>query len=238
MAIVTNFKCKKLHFLCFTDMPWHSKDHKACRALVCGLCFNDHGQKAARLMGRKEEAAIKELRPGYNSLDSCFGAGICQQCIFLLREREQGKPVALTMPEQYSVVLARDLRSREDQPCTCKICSLAKLSGPAFKTWQREVKGKVREKVSRMCSSCYTMVMEGRSHKCSVSTAEAVSNLSLTLPEGDVQQLLGGRISMSKLNSFKYLISAGSSTFLKLRTFLVFNLGRSIIQWKETKVPS
>ena len=34
-----------------------------------------------------------------------------------------------------------------------------------------------------MCSSCYTMVMEGRSHKCSVSTAEAVSNLSLTLPE-------------------------------------------------------
>ena len=164
-------------------MPWQSKDHEACRALVCRLCFNDHGQKAARLMGRKEEAAIKELRPGYNSLDSCFGAGICQQCIFLLREREQGKPVALTMPEQYSVVLARDLRSREDQPCTCKICSLAKLSGPAFKTWQREVKGKVRLKVSRMCSSCYTMVMEGRSHKCSVSTAEAVSNLSLTLPE-------------------------------------------------------
>ena len=36
-------------------MPWQSKDHEACRALVCGLCFNDHGQKAARLMGKATE---------------------------------------------------------------------------------------------------------------------------------------------------------------------------------------
>ena len=168
--------------LCFPDMP-AARDHEACRALVCALCFNSQGDKALRLVGGKEAAAIKDLRPGYDPSNPSFGAGLCKTCVFLLRRREEGVEVPLVMPEQYSVVLARDLRSTVDQPCSCEICRLAKLAGFKFKKWQREMKGKARKKVVRLCMECYTMVEEGSTHQCSVSTTEAVSNLSVTLPE-------------------------------------------------------
>ena len=87
----------------------------------------------------------------------------------------------LLLPDSYYCEMARQTRSA-GMVCTCKWCWLAKLSGSTFKQWQRKVTGRERSKVSRLCQECFQGVQEGRSHSCSVSTLEAVRNLTASLP--------------------------------------------------------
>jgi hypothetical protein len=160
-----------------------ARDHDSCRILVCGLCVNSHGDKAARKVNKEEEEIIQTFVPGYSSLSPYFPSGICVSCIFLLNKKKNGAEVKIILPQEYHVSLPRNLRSNQMEKCPCKFCHLARLSGPAYLHWQRKTKGREKPKVSRLCTRCYQGVLHGQSHSCSVSTLEAVENLTLSLPE-------------------------------------------------------
>ena len=144
--------------------------------------MNMNGDKACRKVNKQECQQIAELIPGYNNENSYFPSGICKTCIFLLKRAQEGNEVEFILPEEYHVTLPRNLRSR-GQKCDCKICDLARLNGNDFQQWQREMKGKVKPEITRLCTSCFRGLVKGQKHSCSAHTLEAVQNLTMTLPE-------------------------------------------------------
>lgn len=159
--------------------------HDAARALVCAVCTNEWGEKAIRKVKEKEEDQIRNLIPDYSSIDPKFPSGICKKCVFDLRSMEQGKKVDLLLPEDYTCTVPRETRATANLVCTCRWCYLGRLSGPSFLQWQRSKKarGVERQKVVRLCPSCYLGVVEGKTHTCQASTMEVVENLVEVLPE-------------------------------------------------------
>ena len=129
-------------------------NHEACRPRVCILCINEHGDKATRLVSVAEVATVRQLRPGFDPAHPSFPAGLCKHCLFLLSRQAAGKEVEFLLPDEYTVLMPRGSRSQVEVPCRCYICHLAKLNGPAFMLWQREVKDRTRPKVTHICSSC------------------------------------------------------------------------------------
>jgi hypothetical protein len=57
------------------------------------------------------------------------------------------------------------------------------MNGPNFLLWQRKKTQKVKQPVRRLCNKCYIGVEIGKSHKCKVSTLDAVENLEQSIPD-------------------------------------------------------
>ena len=95
---------------------------------------------------------------------------------------EKGEEVELKLPDNYFCQLDRQTRSSDGVLCQCRWCELARLSGSAFLSWQRRVKGKEAKEVVRLCQECYAGIFKGSKHVCSASTLEAVQNLTRNLP--------------------------------------------------------
>ena len=163
--------------------------HDEARGKVCAICCNNRGVKACREVSEKEEVIIsQEVIKGYNRKNPYLPSGICKGCMFDVRSLTEGRPVKLHLPDSYDCGLERQTRSGGNL-CTCRLCWLAKLSFKAFSVWQREVTGRTRQPIIRMCQSCFQGVQEGKHHTCSGSTLAAVQNLAASLPK-DVREKL------------------------------------------------
>ena len=159
-----------------------ARSHEEGRNLVCAVCTNLWGKKAVRTVSEKEERLIQQNVMGsYTSSNTFFPSGICFKCIYLLQKVEKGEEVELKLPDNYFCQLDRQTRS-SDHACQCRWCELARLSGSAFLSWQRKVKGKEAKEVVRLCQDCYAGIYRGSKHTCSASTLEAVKNLTKNLP--------------------------------------------------------
>ena len=56
------------------------------------------------------------------------------------------------------------------------------MNGPKFKQWQMEVKGRQdKNKIERLCATCFVGVQKNSKHTCCPSKVEAVQNLVATL---------------------------------------------------------
>jgi hypothetical protein len=93
----------------------------------------------------------------------------------------KGEVVELKFPDNYFCQLEIQTRAGAGVVCKCRWCGLARLYGAAFLAWQREIKGKVTKKVVRLCQDCFVRIMNGSRHICSVTTLEAVRNLTSNL---------------------------------------------------------
>ena len=112
--------------------------------------------------------------------------------------------------------------------CSCRWCGLARLNGPAFLLWQIEVRGKNAKKVQRLCQECFMGISDGSRHHCSVSTLDAVRNLTNNLPK-DVQEKLALEILMflnfwQKITFLKYAVLIVFQCILSLYKFYMFDL--------------
>ena len=160
-------------------------NHYEARMKVCAVCTNQWGDKAVRRVNEKEETLIKlHILSTYSSENMFFPSGVCLMCIHHLRQKDRGEKVNLKLPENYFCQMERELRSSPLSVCKCEWCYLARLSGPAFRTWQMKVKGKEKEakKVTRLCQEGFMGTVKGASHTCSVSTLNAIRNLTTNLP--------------------------------------------------------
>ena len=157
--------------------------HDQARELVCAICINEHGNKACRKVNTEDELQIKKVVPGYSSSNVDFPAGVCKRCVFGLRMLKEGKEANFLIPETYLCGVPRDLRSNQNHLCLCRWCKLARMNGPNFLLWQRKKKKKVKQPVRRLCNKCYIGVEIGKSHKCKVSTLDAVENLEQSIPD-------------------------------------------------------
>ena len=164
-------------------MPHKALTHDEARLKVCAVCTNQWGNKAVRRVNEKEETLIKlHILQNYSSENMYFPSGICLRCIHHLQQKDKGEEVNLKLPDNYFCHIERVLRSSPLSVCKCEWCYLARLAGPAFRTWQMKMKGKVANKVTRLCQECFMGIVEGSSHTCSVNTLNAIRNLTTTLP--------------------------------------------------------
>ena len=160
-----------------------ARSHEEGRNLLCAVCSNLWGKKAVRNVSEKEERLIQQNVLGsYTSSNTFFPSGICIKCIRQLQQVEKGEEVELKLPDNYFCQLDRQTRSSDGVLCQCRWCELARLSGSAFLSWQRRVKGKEAKEVVRLCQECYAGIFKGSKHVCSASTLEAVQNLTRNLP--------------------------------------------------------
>ena len=170
-------------------MPYKPLTHDENRRRVCAVCCNNRGVKACREVTEKEQVIIaSEVINGYSRKNPYLPSGICKGCAFDLRRLTAGIPVKIHLPESYDCGLGRQTRSAGW--CTCRWCLLGKMNGQAFQDWKKEVTGKTREPVIRMCQSCFQGVQEGKSHTCSASMLECVRNLAASLPKEVKEKLV------------------------------------------------
>ena len=82
---------------------------------------------------------------------------------------------------------------------------MARLNGPAFRTWQLSLKKEARVKVLYLCASCGMGVMEGQgSHTCSSSDLERVEAMMKNLPPE-----LKGKLALALLKEVQEEQGAG-----------------------------
>ena len=170
-------------------MPKEIMSHDQAREKVCSVCTNQRGTKAHRRINQKEEVVVRSnILPDYDSSKEHFPAGVCKRCIFDLQELscggEEATKVKLVLPEDYSCELPRATRATANLTCTCRWCKLARMNGPQFALWKKQVAGRRGSgEVERLCSSCFMGVLANSSHTCHPSKVEAVRNLVATLPD-------------------------------------------------------
>ena len=111
------------------------------------------------------------------------------------REQEEAggakkKRVQLKLPEDYICDLPTQTRSRGAVSCSCKWCSLARLSGPQFKLWKLGLKKKKKPIITFICKDCGKGVpVTVKIHTCNVSDMERVEALVHSIPK-DVRSKL------------------------------------------------
>ena len=167
-----------------------SLSHDENRQKVCAVCTNLWGNRAVRKVSDQEEKLIQEkILSVYSPANIFFPSGICKRCIHHLRMLGKGEVVELKLPDNYFCQLERQTRSGAEGVCNCRWCGLARLYGAAFLAWQREMKGKVTKKVVRLCQDCFVGIENGSRHICSVSSLEAVRNLTRSLDKNLQEKL-------------------------------------------------
>ena len=94
------------------------------------------------------------------------------------------KKVVLKLPEDYICDLPTQTRSKAAMSCSCKWCSLARLSGPQFKLWKLGLKKKTKPSITFICKDCGKGVPSTvKSHSCHVSDLERVMALVHSIPK-------------------------------------------------------
>ena len=163
--------------------------HDEARGLVCCICTNLHGQKAARLVTKDEETVVKkEILPFYSQENTVFPSGICKRCIFYVKTLRKGgeaaQRVKLLLPEDYLCEVPRTTRKNVLVTCSCRWCVLARLNGLDFRHWQSKLKKKGQEtNIQRICEQCFQGLGNVSSHSCSPTQVEIVRNLMSCLPD-------------------------------------------------------
>ena len=97
----------------------------------------------------------------------------------------------------------------------CWWCKLARLSGGAFKKWQKEMKEKKVEmlEIKRMCNMCGKGLYSSQtSHKCSATDIEIVENMLKAIPER-----VKGKLTHSLLKEIEKKQERGTNIFPLLR---------------------
>ena len=157
--------------------------HESALALVCSVCTNLRGSKAVRQVNQVEEKLIQQhVFPLYQMGNQWFPQGLCKGCIFDLQCLSRGENKKLTLPSDYSCDIPRNLRSVSG-PCSCRWCSLARLSGPAFTTWKRNLIKEHRPPITYLCTKCGQGVPAAQvSHTCSVSDLDRVQGMLESIP--------------------------------------------------------
>ena len=119
-------------------------------------------------MVSEADAALikKHVFPGFVRGSNWFPQGMCVRCSLDLREldKEKGqqengceegtKSVRLKLPDDYLCDIPVQTRSTATQTCTCRWCSLARLNGPAFKTWKLGLTKRNNEDIVFICKHC------------------------------------------------------------------------------------
>ena len=153
-----------------------------CRSKVCVVCY----QKASRSLSEAEIQLVQEfLIDGYSSSHPDFPNGVCTGCSINLSKKRNDPTAALSIVENYDPDRKAGLRSVN--MCSCKICSVAKLNGPAFllsSRKNRKKRGRPSTKTPpdqiKICANCFTKIYRGCNHsavQCQQSRRSKVANI-------------------------------------------------------------
>ena len=171
-------------------MSLKGKSHEENLKLVCAVCTNLRGKKATRGVSDSEEQDIKKFAfSAYQKGSIYFPQGLCETCHGHLRKlknvKTEDQGPKLLLPDNYHLDLPHATRSQSQSYCSCRWCLLARMNGLEFKLWQKEIK-KGREgkpDIQMMCQSCGKgLPITQKSHTCSSSDLETVSNMLQSIP--------------------------------------------------------
>ena len=201
-SIVQNmpFKPKKQEF---------ARTHSEARQVVCCVC----GRKVTdghRVTERLATLVRQFVFEHYSTDNNCHPTGMCSTCRVTLGELEKvnfifRKYLALLFyylkaPDSTSRKLPKLLnykehispppstRSSDCQPCTCTVCSLARLSGSDYKDYISKVTNPVGQPLKTplsppattmsICSRCFSQIGKGRTHICNKQEkSDKIANL-------------------------------------------------------------
>ena len=148
-------------------------EHERCRGLVCVVCYN----KASRRLTVMDTKYVQEfVIDGYTATNPDFPCGICTNCGFLLCRKSRDETVKIPAIENYDPGRITGLRSAT--VCSCKICTVAKLNGPAVLIASRKKTKRGRPSIKttptpvRHCSHCFAAIYRGSNHSaaCCISS--------------------------------------------------------------------
>ena len=111
-----------------------ARDHEACRAACCCICYLECGTKEFRPINQDTESLIKKhVAPEYSRTDLNFPTKICRQCHSALRNRERDvKAYGLHKGEFFGRKIPRCAPGNK---CNCIICHRSKLNGQNWKAF-------------------------------------------------------------------------------------------------------
>ena len=150
--------------------------HEACRGKVCVVCY----QKATRLLSECASVVVKEhIIDHYDISNPDFPCGVCEGCNISLSKKRADPDFDIPhCVDDYDPQRKTGLRSLST--CQCKICKIAKLSGPAFLKHiraHRKKRGRPSSKITptpyKICSKCFSKVYQGGSHSTEVCQRSA-----------------------------------------------------------------
>jgi hypothetical protein len=197
-------------------MPHIPLTHDQALYLVCAVCTNLRGTKPSQKVSAKvEELVQKYVFPAYRKGSPYYPQGICNTCRDLLQKMnrnliEGNTEVKITflLPESFHCELPHQTRKQAQEICSCRWCSLARLSGPKFLLWQKEMRELKdgRPAISRMCHSCGKGVPNTqKSHTCSASDVTIIRNMMQSIP-----MYLKGKLAHSLLQEQQEVQKGGA----------------------------
>ena len=208
------------------QMPKSVLNHDACLRLVCAVCTNLHGKKASRGVSEVEAIKIRKfVFAEYKRESKFFPQGLCTICqrklcrldektnipmeqditpLVATEDREERASQAdnLLLPEDYHCVIPPITRSQANTPCSCRWCKIARLNGPKFLCWQREILKKRENEpvITRMCHSCGKGVPVLQiTHNCNSSDQDIVKNMVESIPESIKAKLVHSLVKEMEL---------------------------------------
>ena len=176
-------------------MPHFKLSHEDCRSKVCALCYGRSGSKATQSVTNYLEQGLQSfVFAEYRKEDERFPSGLCTSCRLSLTEQMKGSSLQqrvtsrkLLLPdtECYEVQLGIVTRAKSEQPCNCRICSLARLNGLEWKMFVANCKKEQSDvspgiKYERLCKNCFAPIYKGSNHTANAckSRRHALSNLT------------------------------------------------------------
>ena len=174
--------------------------HEECLQLVCAICTNLNGIKADQPVSETDAILIKKyVFPGFQRGSIWFPQGVCVRCRCEIRVLDQqieafnnegdlaenlSRKRILKLPEDYLCDLPMQTRGQAGQICSCRWCSLARLSGGKLRSWRSKLKRGEMPQITHICRDCGKGVPTSvKSHKCNASDKERVIALAQSIPK-------------------------------------------------------
>ena len=153
-------------------------NHYVCREMVCAMCWCKKGSKAKFKMDESDAMILRKAVPNYNLNDPRYPVGKCEACKRILNSHKPGNEPRKMNLEDYEPVepkITLDLYDDDVQKMNCddcKICSVAKLSGGAFKRYCKE------PTVLKTCQTCGSAIARGSNHSVTKCNQLKLRNLT------------------------------------------------------------
>ena len=111
-----------------------AKDHEACRASSCCICYLEYGSKEFRPISQETERLVKKhVAPEYSRFDLNYPTKLCKQCHSALWDREKrGAVYGLHKSEFFGTKIPR---CPPHTKCDCIICHRSRLNGQDWKAF-------------------------------------------------------------------------------------------------------